>query len=73
MKIVSIGKYGTMVFDQDGSVKLDNWAVVTDPAADRHVEADELALMLFQYLAGELRDEVLNRIMESCSVQRQAY
>jgi hypothetical protein len=72
MRITEIHTYGTMRFEQDGAIHLDGWSVSTEPPCARHVPADELALMLFQHLAGNLRDEVLNRIMEANTVQRQA-
>lgn len=63
MKITAIGTYGTITFGQDGEVDLDDWVVSTDPPDARHVPADELALMLFQYLADHMRDGVLLRLM----------
>lgn len=60
MRIVSVDRYGRLDVQPDGGVHVDGWTVQLDEG-DREVGVDELALMIFEYLAERTRTHMLAR------------
>jgi hypothetical protein len=59
VKILRIHRYGTLTFNADGSAHVDGWGLKLDE--DRYPQPDELALMLFEFLAAQTREHILAR------------
>lgn len=67
MKITKIHKFGEMTFSADGGCHIEGWALDTDDKS-RTPDADELAIMLFEFLAERTRQHVLARSLVSTAV-----
>lgn len=68
MKILSIDKYGTIEFKQNGSAFIDDWAFTLDDTT-REPDTDELVLLLYEYLADQTRTNAITRSLTLTTMQ----